>query len=49
VIVRYTDRGLAGLGVARNRMAELEREYATRLGPKGWATVRTALETLFAG
>jgi DNA-binding MarR family transcriptional regulator len=47
VIVRYTDRGLAGLELARQRMLELETEYAKRLGTSRWNDTRAALETLF--
>jgi DNA-binding MarR family transcriptional regulator len=47
VIVRYTERGLAGLAVARRRMLELEDEYAARVGAKRWSNVRAALESLF--
>jgi len=47
VIVRYTDRGLTGLRVARKRLAKLDQDYANKLGPTQWARVRTALETLF--
>ena len=48
VIVRYTDRGREGLAVARQRMLELEEEFAVRIGAERWADVRAALETLFA-
>ena len=48
VIVRYTDRGLGALTVARNRMRELERHFAAQVGADQWNTVRKALETLFA-
>jgi DNA-binding MarR family transcriptional regulator len=47
VIVRYTDRGLAGLEIARQRMLELEADYAARIGAARWAEARTILETLF--
>jgi DNA-binding MarR family transcriptional regulator len=47
VIVRYTDRGLAGLELARQRMLELETEYAKRIGTTRWNDTRAALETLF--
>ena len=47
VIVRYTDRGLAGLDIARQRMLELEADYAARIGAARWAEARTILETLF--
>ena len=49
VIVRFTDHGLAGLTVARKRMAELEYEYATRLGSERWTSLRATLEELFGG
>jgi DNA-binding MarR family transcriptional regulator len=48
VVVRYTRRGLAGLTVARQRMAELEREFAEAVGERRWATARRVLEQLFA-
>src|SRR4051794_34874254 len=47
VIVRYTDRGLAGLDIARQRMLELEDDYAARIGAARWAEARTILETVF--
>lgn len=47
VIVRYTTRGLAALEVARARMDELEREFASQVGSERWATVRGVLECLF--
>ena len=47
VIVRYTPRGLAALQVARNRMNQLERRYASHVGADRWRTVRDALEALF--
>lgn len=47
VIVRYTDRGLAGLELARQRLLELETEYAKRIGTTRWNDTRAALETLF--
>ena len=47
VIVRYTDRGLAGLEVARRQMLALERSYAEQVGPDRWAEVRATLEALF--
>ena len=47
VIVRYTDRGRAGLQIARKRMLALEQDYATRLGSDHWAQVRASLEALF--
>ncbi len=47
VIVRYTDRGRAGLKIARKRMLALEHEYASRVGTDRWAQVRASLETLF--
>jgi DNA-binding MarR family transcriptional regulator len=47
VIVRYTDRGRAGVAIARERMLALEREYAARVGAERWAEVRCTLETLF--
>jgi DNA-binding MarR family transcriptional regulator len=47
VIVRYTDRGLAGLELARKRALELEHEYATRVGAHRWAELRATLEALF--
>ena len=47
VIVRYTDRGRAVLGIARKRMLALERSYAAQVGADRWAEVRSTLETLF--
>ena len=47
VIVRYTDRGRAGVAIARKRMLALERDYAARVGADRWAEVRSTLETLF--
>jgi DNA-binding MarR family transcriptional regulator len=47
VIVRYTDRGRAGLDIARKRMLELEAEFAERVGAKRWAEARAVLETVF--
>jgi DNA-binding MarR family transcriptional regulator len=47
VIVRYTDRGLAVLAIARKRMLALERAYAVQVGADRWAEVRSTLETLF--
>ena len=47
VIVRYTDRGLEGLAVARRHMENLEADFAARIGAERWAGVRVALEILF--
>jgi DNA-binding MarR family transcriptional regulator len=47
VIVRYTDRGRAGLAIARKRMLALERAYAAQVGADRWAEVRSTLEILF--
>ena len=47
VIVRYTDRGRAGVAIARKRMLALERGYAAQVGADRWADVRSTLETLF--
>ena len=47
VIVRYTDRGRAGVAIARKRMLALERGYAAQVGANRWAEVRSTLETLF--
>jgi DNA-binding MarR family transcriptional regulator len=47
VIVRYTDRGRAGLAIARKRMLALERAWAAQVGADRWAEVRSTLETLF--
>ena len=47
VIVRYTDRGRAGLAIARRRLLALERDYAAQVGADRWAEVRSTLETLF--
>lgn len=46
VIVRYTQRGLEGLAVARARMEAIEADCASQIGAENWAQVRTALETL---
>src|SRR6202035_909946 len=45
VIVKYTDRGRAGLAIARKRMLALERAYAAQVGADRWAEVRSTLET----
>ena len=47
VIVKYTDRGRAGVVIARKRMRALERGYAAQVGADRWAQVRSTLETLF--
>ena len=47
VIIRYTDRGLAGVAIARKRMLALERGYAAQVGAERWAEVRSTLEILF--
>ncbi len=47
VIIRYTDRGRAGLAIARKRMLALERDWAGQVGADRWAEVRATLETLF--
>jgi DNA-binding MarR family transcriptional regulator len=47
VTVHYTSRGLAALQIARTRMNELEREFASQVGAKQWATFRRVLERLF--
>jgi DNA-binding MarR family transcriptional regulator len=47
VIIRYTDRGLAGVAIARKRMLALECGYAAQVGAERWAQVRSTLETLF--
>ena len=47
VIVRYTDRGRAGVAIARRRLLALERGYAAQVGADRWAEVRSTLETLF--
>ncbi|HEY2438225.1 MAG TPA: MarR family transcriptional regulator [Solirubrobacteraceae bacterium] len=47
VIARYTDRGRAGVAIARKRMLALERDYAAQVGADRWADVRSTLETLF--
>jgi DNA-binding MarR family transcriptional regulator len=49
VIVRYTDRGRAGLDMVRKRMLELEAEFAERVGGTRWADARAVLEALFEG
>src|ERR1700722_12830379 len=45
VIIRYTDRGLAGVAIARKRMLVLERGYAAQVGAHRWAEGRSNLET----
>ena len=47
VIVRFTDRGRAGVAIARERQLALERDYAAQVGADRWAEVRSTLETLF--
>ncbi len=47
VIVRFTDRGRAGVAIARKRQLALERDYAAQVGADRWAEVRSTLETLF--
>jgi DNA-binding MarR family transcriptional regulator len=47
VIVRYTDRGRAGVAIARKRQLALERTYAEQVGAERWAEVRSTLEALF--
>ena len=47
VIVRHTERGQAGLDLARRRMLALERQYAAQVGADRWAHVRATLEMLF--
>jgi DNA-binding MarR family transcriptional regulator len=47
VVVRYTDRGRAGLAIVRRRMRELEADFAKRVGAAHWADARAVLETLF--
>jgi DNA-binding MarR family transcriptional regulator len=47
VIVRYTDRGRAGVAIARKRMLALERAWAAQVGADRWAEVRSTLEALF--
>ena len=47
VIVRYTDRGRAGVAIARKRVLAIERDYAAQVGADRWAEVRSTLETLF--
>jgi DNA-binding MarR family transcriptional regulator len=49
VIIRYTDRGRAGVAIARKRMLALERSYAAQVGADRWAEVRSTLEVLFGG
>lgn len=46
VVVRYTPRGLAALKVARTRMNQLERRYASQVGANHWRTARDVLEEL---
>jgi DNA-binding MarR family transcriptional regulator len=46
VIVRYTERGLAGLAVGRRTQQEIEAQLAAELGPHRWQEARDALERL---
>jgi DNA-binding MarR family transcriptional regulator len=47
VIIRFTDRGRAGVAIARKRQLALERAYAAQVGAERWAEVRSTLEALF--
>ena len=46
VIVRLTERGLAGLTVGRQRMKAIEDQLVAELGPRRWQAMRDALERL---
>ena len=48
VIVRMTERGLAGLAVGRQKMEEIEDQLVAELGPRRWQAMRDALEHLDA-
>lgn len=45
-LVVYTERGQRGFIASRQVIAEIERAYATRLGPRRHAQLRTALTEL---
>lgn len=46
VIVRLTERGLAGLAVGRRKMEEIEAELIAEVGARRWQALRRALERL---
>jgi DNA-binding MarR family transcriptional regulator len=46
VIVRLTERGLAGLAVGRQAMEAFEARLVAELGPRRWQAMRDALERL---
>jgi DNA-binding MarR family transcriptional regulator len=46
VVVRLTDRGLAGLAVGRQAMDAIEARLVAGLGPRRWQAMRDALERL---
>lgn len=46
VIVRYSERGLAGLAVARRTQEEIEAQLVAELGPHRWQEARDALERI---
>jgi DNA-binding MarR family transcriptional regulator len=46
VIVRLTERGLAGLAVGRQKMQAIEAQLVAEIGPRRWQAMRDALERL---
>ena len=46
VVVRLTDRGLAGLAVGRQAMDAVEARLVAEVGPRRWQAMRDALERL---
>ena len=46
VVVRLTDRGLAGLAVGRQAMDAIEARLVAEVGPRRWQAMRDALERL---
>ena len=48
-IVRLTDRGRSVNAAVRVRLAEVEQEWADRVGPERWAGARAVLTELATG
>jgi DNA-binding MarR family transcriptional regulator len=48
-IVRLTDRGRSANAAVRRRLAEVEQEWADRVGPERWAGARAVLTELATG
>jgi DNA-binding MarR family transcriptional regulator len=48
-IVRLTDRGRSVNAAVRGRLAEVEQEWADRVGPERWAGARAVLTELATG